>query len=40
MPLGLPALTPEQFSLVERWIKAGRPAPTKGSADGSPMRFR
>lgn len=40
MPLGLPALTPEQYSLVERWIKAGRPAPARPSADGSPMRFR
>lgn len=38
MPLGLPALSPEQLSLVERWIKAGRPAPARPSADGSPMR--
>lgn len=27
MPLGLPALTPEQFSLVERWVKGGAPGP-------------
>ncbi|MHB8876313.1 MAG: hypothetical protein ACYC8T_21685 [Myxococcaceae bacterium] len=27
MPLGLPALTPEQFSLVERWVRGGRPPP-------------
>jgi mono/diheme cytochrome c family protein len=28
MPLGLPALTDEQFSLVERWVRGGRPAPS------------
>lgn len=40
MPLGLPALSPEQFSLLERWVKGGRPAPTRPTADGSPMRVR
>jgi hypothetical protein len=25
MPLGLPALTPEQVQLVESWIAQGRP---------------
>jgi hypothetical protein len=33
MPLGLPALTPEDFALVERWVKGGRPAP-KGPPRG------
>ena len=27
MPLGLPALTGEQFSLVERWVRGGHPGP-------------
>jgi hypothetical protein len=27
MPLGLPALTAAQFSLVERWVKGGHPGP-------------
>ena len=40
MPLGLPALTPEQFSLVERWIRGGRPAPKQQAPDGSPMKMR
>ena len=40
MPLGLPALTPEQLSLVERWVKGGRPAPKQQSPDGSPMQIR
>lgn len=37
MPLGLPALTDEQFSVVERWVKGGHPGP-KGdaAADGEP----
>jgi len=32
MPLGLPALTDEQFSLVERWVKGGRPGPSQAAA--------
>ncbi len=28
MPLGLPALTPEEFSLVERWVRGGAPGPS------------
>jgi mono/diheme cytochrome c family protein len=32
MPLGLPALTDEQFSLVERWVKGGRPGPAQANA--------
>lgn len=28
MPLGLPALTAEEFSLVERWVKGGAPGPS------------
>jgi len=27
MPLGLPALSPEDFSLIERWVKGGAPGP-------------
>ncbi len=27
MPLGLPALTDEQFSVLERWIRGGHPGP-------------
>ncbi len=29
MPLGLPALSDEQFSLVERWVKGGHPGPRR-----------
>ncbi|MHB8873820.1 MAG: hypothetical protein ACYC8T_09070 [Myxococcaceae bacterium] len=32
MPLGLPALSAEQFSLVERWVKGGRPGPAAAAA--------
>ncbi len=32
MPLGLPALSPEDFALVERWVRGGRPAPKPGAA--------
>jgi mono/diheme cytochrome c family protein len=31
MPLGLPALAPEDFALVERWVRGGRPPP-RGTA--------
>jgi hypothetical protein len=27
MPLGLPGIAPEDFALVERWVKGGRPPP-------------
>lgn len=29
MPLGLPAITDEQFSLVERWVRGGHPGPRR-----------
>lgn len=35
MPMGLPALTDEQFSLVLRWVKGGHPGPTgEAPSDG------
>jgi hypothetical protein len=42
MPLGLPAIAPEDFALVERWVKGGRPRPRPHKDEGpsSPMLSR
>ena len=41
MPLGLPALAPEDFALVERWIRGGRRPPrVKGNGADSPFGVR
>ena len=39
MPMGLPALAPDEFALVERWVKGGRRPPRPGakSESAAPM---
>ncbi len=37
MPLGLPGVSADDFALVERWVKGGRPAPRRQVAADGPM---